>query len=327
MNGRLYLNALYEILRDYTDEDHILTRDEILQKLENEKGISMKEKKFYRSIDALIEKKIPISKYTENREGYYLKRNSEQISKYLLLSHILYSSTLLSKTQSYIYVKETLEPLSIYQRKLFTNIVYHPLQKRCNSPNWLPCIHTLHRAIFDCHTVKFNYMHYSESKKLDIETGPFLVDPYLIAYNESYTYLIGWNHEHADYSHYRIDRIGNITITDQIYKSPKELHEAYDYAQSKLSMFTGETVPVKLHCLAKRNVLDHIIDELGPNVHINTLEDGTYEIRTRATVQGIKIFSQKYIDAVRIIEPTEAREDLKNTAQKLIEYYATSKVL
>jgi len=85
MNGRLYLNALYEILRDYTDEDHILTRDEILQKLENEKGISMKEKKFYRSIDALIEKKIPISKYTE-KQVFNENIDSDKLTNFILLN-------------------------------------------------------------------------------------------------------------------------------------------------------------------------------------------------------------------------------------------------
>ena len=78
MNGRLYLHALYEILRCYTDEEHILSRSEIIGILECSKGISVKEKKFYRSIDALIDKGYPISKYDYSGFQAHPGRSSAQ---------------------------------------------------------------------------------------------------------------------------------------------------------------------------------------------------------------------------------------------------------
>ena len=325
MNSRLYLNALFELLRDYTDENHIISCKDLIHKLECEKGITMKEKKFYRSIDALIEKHLSISKYSKNRQGYYLIRKDDEISWCLLLCHILSSSTLLTEKQSKIAVEQILKPLSIYQRELFSNIVYLPLQKRQITTDWLPSIFTLHHAIKECCSITFKCLHFSDRKIPEIETGPFLVDPYFIVFNDSYTYLVGWNHEYNNYAHYRIDRIESIEITEDHYVYPSDDTDAYEYAKSKLSMFSGDTVPVTLHCKAKRNILDHMIDELGPNITIWKIDEETYEIHTKATIPGIVIFAQKYMDTVRIIEPAEARNKIIKNAELLLEYYQALK--
>ena len=64
--------CIYEILKKYSDENHIISAEKIREKLKVIYDVDMERRAIYRNIDALRSMGIDIEGYTDNREGYYL---------------------------------------------------------------------------------------------------------------------------------------------------------------------------------------------------------------------------------------------------------------
>ena len=64
--------CIYEILKKYSDEHHVLTTDKIREKLKIIYDVDMERRAIYRNIEALRSMGIEISDYKDNYEGYYL---------------------------------------------------------------------------------------------------------------------------------------------------------------------------------------------------------------------------------------------------------------
>ena len=64
--------CLYEVLKKYSDENHLLSTEKIREKLKVIYNVDMERRAVYRNIEALRSMGIEIEGYQENREGYYL---------------------------------------------------------------------------------------------------------------------------------------------------------------------------------------------------------------------------------------------------------------
>ena len=64
--------CLYEVLKKYSDENHLLSTEKIREKLKIIYDVDMERRAVYRNIEALRSMGIEIEGYQENREGYYL---------------------------------------------------------------------------------------------------------------------------------------------------------------------------------------------------------------------------------------------------------------
>ena len=62
--------CLYDILKKYTDENHILSAEKIREKLKAIYDVDMERRAIYRNIEALRSLGVDIEGYQENREGY-----------------------------------------------------------------------------------------------------------------------------------------------------------------------------------------------------------------------------------------------------------------
>ena len=77
--------CIYEILKKYSDEHHVLTTDKIREKLKIIYDVDMERRAIYRNIEALRSMGIEISDYKDNYEGYYLMERDFELSEVRLL--------------------------------------------------------------------------------------------------------------------------------------------------------------------------------------------------------------------------------------------------
>ena len=101
--------CLYEILKKYTDESHILSAEKIREKLKSIYDVDMERRAIYRNIEALRSMGIEIAGYQDNREGYFLIGREFELSEIRLLCDAVASSDMIKESSGKIIIKKLLE--------------------------------------------------------------------------------------------------------------------------------------------------------------------------------------------------------------------------
>jgi predicted DNA-binding transcriptional regulator YafY len=83
--------CLLEILKEFSDSEHILTMKEILLKMNLVYGINPDRRTVYSSIALLNDMGYDISDYEDNGKGYYLRSRDFEQSEVMLLADAVYS--------------------------------------------------------------------------------------------------------------------------------------------------------------------------------------------------------------------------------------------
>ncbi len=83
--------CLLEVLKEYSDAEHILPMREIIGKMQSLYGIKIDRRTVYGAVALLIEFGYDISIYEDNGVGYYLRSRELEQSEVLLLTDAVYS--------------------------------------------------------------------------------------------------------------------------------------------------------------------------------------------------------------------------------------------
>ena len=83
--------CLLEVLKEYSDVEHILPMREIVAKMQSLYGIKIDRRTVYGAVALLIELGYDISLYEDNGVGYYLRERELEQSEVLLLTDAVYS--------------------------------------------------------------------------------------------------------------------------------------------------------------------------------------------------------------------------------------------
>ena len=83
--------CLLEVLKEYSDAEHILPMREIIAKMQSLYGIKIDRRTVYGAVALLIELGYDISIYEDNGVGYYLRSQELEQSEVLLLTDAVYS--------------------------------------------------------------------------------------------------------------------------------------------------------------------------------------------------------------------------------------------
>ena len=305
------LFALLNVLKEYSDEQHPLSVKQIQDHIKREYGVSLDRRTFYRHIETLNDFKYDISPYSENGKGYYLREREFEKSEVLLLCNAIHSSYLIPKKISKELIDKLLKTQSKFTESEFKNSVYIENTNKKDNKQFLLNIEQLSEAITNRKVITFNYTMYDFNKKLVNKRDElYTFSPHYLIYKDEKPYVIGFTSSHNNLSHYRVDRMANITVTDAKITNTIPGKDPYEYAKTKLFMYGGEDYKVILKCNNK--ILDHMIDLFGINVSIRKIENNQFILTTKSSLQGIVYLGLQYLDELEVIEPLEARKEIYN---------------
>ena len=171
--------------------------------------------------------------------------------------------------------------------------------------------------------ISFNYYHYNIKKERIKSKKTFDgIEPRFIVEKEGKYYLITSGGRHESISHFRVDKICDILISNSTISKDFKYQEAYDYTLKHVFMFSGDPVLVKLRCSKHvPYIYDKMIDEFGDDILFEDIDDDWFEITTRGTINGIQYITQKYIDVVYISYPLNIRTSLIETLSKSLNWH------
>ena len=312
--------ALLEILRKYSDEEHILTLKEIQNHLENEYGTVLDRRTVYTNLDILEDFGYVISDYEDNGKGYFLAERRFDKGEILLLANAVHASHFISANQSASLISKLLDTQSRYVKADFRDKVYMPNPVKTVNRQLLYNLETVSDAIRDNRQLRFRYLRYDSGKKLiPRREEPYIVEPRYIVYADARPYMIVTSENHDGFIHYRIDRMADARILDERSRPLPRRADPYDYARNKLFMYSGETETVAFRC--RNDVMDHMVDIFGPDLTVLPEDEGHFLIRVRVPAQGAMYLAQQFMDSVTIVEPEELKEEFRKKLKEVKKRY------
>ena len=300
-----------DILRENSDENHILSVKDIQALLEARYGLVLERRAIYSNLEILAQQGYEISDFKDNGKGYYLVSRQFDKGEVLLLCNAIHASHFISQKQSKKLIDTLLATQSKYDQKEFTDKVYMPNPQKTENKQLMFNVEIVSEAIRERRMLQFTYLKYGKDKKLVARRPePYLVEPRYIVYADSKAYMIITSPHHDGFTHYRLDKVADaIILNEKSKKLPKDM-DAYEYARNKLFMYSGEMETVTLRCDEK--VVDQMIDIFGTEMNIAFGDDGFFTINVKTSETGALYLAQQFMEYLEIINPVELRDKFRS---------------
>lgn len=309
-----------DILRENSDENHILTVKDIQSLLETRYGLKLERRAIYSNLEILAQQGYEISDFKDNGKGYYLVSRQFDKGEVLLLCNAIHASHFISQKQSNKLIKTLLSTQSKYDQKEFTDKVYMPNPQKTENKQLMYNVEIVSEAIRERKMLQFTYLKYGKDKKLVARREEsYLVEPRYIVYADSKAYTITTSPHHEGFTHYRLDKVADaIILNEKSRRLPKDM-DAYEYARNKLFMYSGEMETVTFRCDEK--VMDQMIDVFGTEMNIAFGDDGFFTINVKTSEPGALYLAQQFMEYIEIIKPVELRDRFRNNLKQTLKKY------
>ncbi len=309
-----------KILKEYSDEIHILQMNEIISILEDECGSVLDRRTVTSSIKALIDFGYDISTYSENSKGYYLRERDFENSETLLMMDAVYSYKGIPAKQTTDLITKLQRGLSKYQRKNYKNLIsVKPLFKTQNKQVFYN-IEQLDEAINNRKQVSFIYNNYDFDMSLKPRRSrPFIVEPYLMISENEHYYLICKNISYSNVSYFRVDRMTEVNILEADANSAPEGVSFDTYSQKAAAIYFGEEENFTFRC--KNSILNDVIDKFGTKIQLFNITEETFDFTVKLVDKAAIFFALEYISRCEVLMPIHARERMRRYVQSGIDRY------
>ena len=320
-------NILYilNILKKYTDEDHMFSATEIQLKIKEIYNVEIDTRTIRRNINLLKYKlNYDISTRDDNKKGYYLNRDPETDFEpgeiRAIIDNFSYANYIVPSVAKNI-IKKCKNIQTVYENDKIKDYQIYANDSKTENVEVIKNIEDISESIYQHKEVKFEYWKYVITNKLEkkIVSTP-IVSPFAIVYNKQEFYLIGVKEGKNRFYNYRLDRIKNIQILDNKITIKKKKSEIQDFAESSIEMFGGKKEEIEAICHIW--LLDTIFDTFGRNVTIEKIpnDDKSFKLIVDANPLGFRMWAMRNIDLVEVKKPkslrNEMKEIIKNAEQK-----------
>lgn len=317
-NQKLKLLYLYDIFMKQTDEQHPLTRAELIEKLRL-CGVNAERKTFYNDIQQLKTFGLDIVMNNDDY-SYYLAGRDFELPELKLLADAVASARFLTDKKSRELLKKIEGLASVHEGRQIRRQVYVTNRVKSMNERIYLNVDVIHRAINEKKQITFKYFDYDLKKKKRYREGLRTASPVALTWDDERYYMIAYYEKRPEnYTNFRVDRMESIEILDDkaaIY--PKEFSLA-DYTNSTFSMFSGETRTITLRF--DNSLVNVAIDRFGKNISL--VPDGDDHFTTAVNIKAEAPFFGwlfQFGNKAEIIRPDDVREKYLNQLRNVLSY-------
>ena len=322
-NKKMLNMLILKILKDYTDAEHPLTQQEIIDLLRRHYSMDCDRRSIRNNIQSLKDMGYEI---IVTRRGCYLsEREFDDAELRMLIDSVLFSKSISGKQ-----AKRLIEKLKSFGNRYFHAKVSHvsnlPELFHTDNKQTMIALDVLNDAIEAKRKVSFVYNTYGTDFKLHPKRNePYIVNPYQMVANNGRYYLIGNYDKYDNVSHYRIDRITSVTMLSEPVKPKSKVKDfAKGWSLPKhmaehIYMFGGESVNVKL--ITGTYMMDDLVDWFGRDFHVRVEDNGKMLVTLKCNESAMKYWALQYGECVEILSPNSLRESIANIVQGMVRTY------
>ena len=330
------LMVLYilKILKEYTDEEHRLSQEEIREILERDYEMVVDRKSIKRNLENLKAEGYEINsttnkrgrgkKQNETNTDYYLESEFDDSELRFLIDGLIFSKYVPSN-QCEDLVNKLKKLTSKYFNPRIEFIQSLKDDKKMNKEIFYT-IGVLDDAIREKKKVKFNYCSYDIDKKLkprkDKTTGKVkehIVNPYYIIAAQGRYYLLAKYDKYENSANLRIDRIQNIEILDEAIDQKATKPDLPKHMLEHLYMMSGESGLVRFDF--KKEILNDVIDWFGTDIILQEKKEGIVNAQVTVNYESMKFWAMQYGENVTVLSPKSLVDKIKNSIKTISKNY------
>ena len=326
-NKKMLNMFILEILRNYTDENHSLTQQEIIKLLEKDYGTVCDRRSVKNNVLLLKEFGESHGFEISIEDGYRLIfREFDDTELRILIDSVLFSKAF-SSNQAKELIKKIRGISSKYFNAKVSNICNIPeLNKNINRQN-IYSIDKINDAISGKHKISFVYNDIGTDFKLHPRRKEcYIVNPYRIVANNGKFYLIGNYDKYANIVHFRIDKMTDVCELEERVKQMKDVPELAcglnlpRHMAEHIYMFSGPSIPVKL--LTTKDMMSDLVDWFGTEFSVIKKDEEKIIVRVNCNEKAMKFWALQYGPYVEVLEPESLRNRIKEDISYMSKRYS-----
>lgn len=322
-NKKMLNMLILEILKEYSDQEHRLTQQEIIRLLKSNYDMDCDRRSVKNNVMCLKELGYEISM----EDGYYLlEREVDDAELRMLIDSVLFSKNLTQKQ-----AKTLIEKLKGMGNRYFSAKVNHvsnlPELHHGDNKQLMYVLDTINEAISQHKKISFVYNKYGSDFKLHPKREEkYVVNPYQMVANNGFYYLIGNYDKYDDISHYRLDKMtcvemltekvkpqNQVTGLEQGLNLPKHMAE-------HIYMFSGESVAINM--LVDETIISELVDWFGNDFYvIEKRRNNQVLVRLKCNEQAFFYWALQYGPYVEVLEPVSLRSKIAEAVSEMNEKY------
>lgn len=314
MNQKLKAFRLMQIMLDKTDDTHSLTMEQILLELQRY-GITAERKSIYADIEELRLFGLDIiGKKNGKTYSYYVGSREFELAELKLLVDAVQSSKFITEKKSKKLIKKLEGFLSRYEAKKLQRQVYVSGRIKTMNESIYYNVDMIHEAIASNVKIKYKYYKWDVNKEMVLchDGADYYISPWGLLWDDANYYLIGYDSIAGIMKHYRVDKMKNLSLTQERREGREHFHE-YDmavYTKKHFGMFDGKEERVKI--VFDNSLAGVVIDRFGKDVIMQKLDGEHFTAVADVAVSGQFL---GWIFALgtgaRIVEPENVVEQMK----------------
>lgn len=321
-NKKLSALCVLEVLKEYSDSNHMLTQAEIIKKVNSNYGLELERKSIGMTIDSLIDFGFDIEK---TKTGCYLAGRDFEPSEISFLIDAVFSSKSIDSNNSKKLAEKLSNFLSVYDRKKYNYICKADQIVRTNQKQLFYTIDILNEAIEKGLQVEFNYNRFYVKENEKKKNMRYKINPYFLINNQGRYYLVCNLDIFNEIANYKVELISNIKILDRQVKPITKLKNCENgvdmvkYANENIYMFHNKTINATLK-IENEYSAEYVYEWFGKNARFYTRNEEIFA-DVSANEQALIYWCLQYGDTIELISPESTRKILKEKTKNIFEKY------
>ncbi len=327
---KLTILRILQVLGEYSDADHKLRQQDIIEKLSSLYGIECERKAVARNIDFLQRAGFDI---VADKRGCYLASRRFEHGELRLLTDSLLANRNVCVQYTRDLIKKLVAEGGRYYHNYAEGVVNLDDWRKEDNRDFFFNIEVLGEAIEKKVKVAIVYNRYGTDKRLHpTHSAPDIVNPYALFFKNGHYYVVCNFDRHDNLAFCRIDKI---TYIRQTQDPVRDVHTVKNCERginlgkiSNTSPYLYVEDPVKVVFrttpYAPPSMIDFVIDTFGSNVDIWKRDEDTY-FSVYASPSAMKIWIMQFGKNVKVLAPTELVSEVKDEVLAVRRLYLSHK--
>ena len=319
-NQKIKILYILDYLQKNSHQDHPVRASELMEMLERH-NILCDRKTIYSDISVLQDFGIDILRVTGRNGGYYIASRNFQLPELKLLIDAVQSSRFLTEKKSRELIEKLCAQCNEQDARLVRRDVYVSGRVKSMNETIYYNVDAIQEAIAQNRQIGFRYFDWGIDGKRVYRQKSYTASPYSLCQDNENCYLLALSPRHGITS-YRVDRMSDITLTDEKRVPCPELtgKNLTSYANRMFSMFSGDTVAVKLRF--HRDLSNVVIDRFGKDTMLIPDGDDHFVFTVQVAVSPLFLswvigFGSK----AKILYPQSVIDECKALCKEILGQY------
>ena len=176
--------------------------------------------------------------------------------------------------------------VSVHEREYLLREVENMNKIRVGDKSIHYNIDKVYRAMNENKKISFSYMKWNIEKNFESKNPGELyrISPWDLIWDNERYYCIGYDDNHREIRHYRVDKLSNVSILD-FEREGAKIYQEYNASELKRSvfgMFGGDKTKVTIK--AKNELVGVFIDHFGKDIQIDRIDDDSFVVEVEIVV-------------------------------------------